>query len=154
MLAAPRRRERGPSKGIAGNTSPEDFQRGSIGMHELSIASAVVDRVLELLDSHRAKKVLSVRLSVGELSHLEADQLQFCYTAIAQGTAMENSTLEIEKIAAIIECPRCSYKGRPNYWEAALFAAPIPTLECPECGGAVEPVEGNDCAIKSVRFIN
>jgi hydrogenase nickel incorporation protein HypA/HybF len=123
------------------------------GMHELSLASAVVDRVLELLDSHGAKKVLTVHLSLGEFSHVAADQLQFCYTAIAQGTAMENSTLEIEKVGAIVECPRCTYKGRPNYWEDALFAGPIPTLECPQCGGAVEPVEGNDCTIRTVRFM-
>jgi hydrogenase nickel incorporation protein HypA/HybF len=122
-------------------------------MHELSIASAVVDRVLELLDSHGAKKVLIVRLSVGELSNVEVDQLKFCYTAIVEGTPMENSTLEIEKIAAVVECPHCSYKGRPNYWEDALLAAPIPTLECPQCRGTAKPVEGNDCAIKTIRFI-
>jgi len=31
------------------------------GMHELSIASAVVDSVLEFLDAHEAKKVLKHR---------------------------------------------------------------------------------------------
>ena len=122
-------------------------------MHELSIASAVVDSVLEFLETHEVKKVLTVLLAVGELSHVEADQLHFCYTAITQETAMENSTLEIESVAAVVECPRCSYRGRPKYWEDALSAAPIPTLECPTCRGAVEPVEGNDCAIKTIQFV-
>ena len=122
-------------------------------MHELSIASAVVDSVLEFLDAHEVKKVLTVRLAVGELSHVEADQLRFCYTAITQETPMENSMLEIESIAAVVACPRCSYRGRPKYWEDALSAAPIATLECPACQGAVEPVEGNDCAIKTIQFV-
>lgn len=122
-------------------------------MHELSIASAVVDSVLEFLDAHEVKKVLTVRLAVGELSHVEAEQLRFCYTAITQETAIENSTLEIESVAALVECPRCSYRGRPKYWEDALSAAPIPTLECPDCRAAVEPVEGNDCAIKTIQFV-
>jgi hydrogenase nickel incorporation protein HypA/HybF len=122
-------------------------------MHELSIASAVVDSVLEYLDAHEVKKVMTVRLAVGELSHVEAEQLRFCYMAITQETAMENSILEIESVPAIVECPRCSYRGRPKYWADAISAAPIPTLECPACGGAVEPVEGNDCAIKTVRFV-
>jgi hydrogenase nickel incorporation protein HypA/HybF len=122
-------------------------------MHELSIASAVVDSVLEFLDAHEVKKVLKVRLAVGELSHVEADQLCFCYTAITQETAIENSALEIERVAAVVECPSCSYRGRPKYWEDALAAAPIPTLECPNCRGAVEPVEGNDCAIKTIQFV-
>jgi hydrogenase nickel incorporation protein HypA/HybF len=122
-------------------------------MHELSLASAVVDSVLEFLDAHEVKKILTVRLAVGELSCVEADQLRFCYTAITQETAMENSTLEIESVAAVVECPRCSYRGRPKYWEDALSAAPVPTLECPSCRGAVEPVEGNDCAIKTIQFV-
>jgi len=122
-------------------------------MHELSIASAVVDSVLEFLDAHEAKKVLTVRLAVGELSHVEAEQLRFCYEAITQETVMENSTLEIESVAAVVECPRCSYRGSPKYWEDALSAAPIPTFECPNCRGAVEPVEGNDCVIKTIQFV-
>src|SRR6476659_4277715 len=122
-------------------------------MHELSIASAVVDSVLEFLDAHEVKKVLTVRLAVGELSHVEADQLRFCYAAITKETPMENSMLEIESIAAVVACPHCSYRGRPKYWEDALSAAPIATLECPSCHGAVEPVEGNDCAIKTIQFV-
>jgi hypothetical protein len=53
----------------------------------------------------------------------------------------------------VVECPRCSYRGSPKYWEDALCAAPIPTLECPQCRSAVEPVEGNDCAIKTIQFV-
>ena len=122
-------------------------------MHELSIASALVDRVLEFLDAHAAKKLLTVRLAIGELSHVEADQLRFCYMAITQETAMEDSTLEIESVAAVVECLHCSYRGSPKYWEDALCAAPVPTLECPQCRNAVEPVEGNDCAIKTIQFV-
>src|SRR6202045_2055669 len=98
-------------------------------MHELSLASAVVDSVLEFLDAREVKKVLTVRLAVGELSHVEADQLRFCYMAITQQTAIQDSMLEIENVAAVVECPSCSYRGRPKYWEDALCAAPIPTLE-------------------------
>src|ERR1700684_3282137 len=98
-------------------------------MHELSIASAVVDSVLEYLDAHEVKRVMTVRLAVGELSHVEAEQLRFCYMAITQETAMENSTLEIESVPAIVECPCCSYRGRPKYWGDAISSAPIPTQE-------------------------
>jgi len=123
-------------------------------MHELSIASAVVDSVLEFIAERSVKRVLAVRLGVGELSHVEAEQLRFCYMAITQETPLQDSDLEIEKVGAVVRCGHCNYSGRPKYWEDALSAAPIPTLECPSCGGAVEPVEGNDCAIKSVRFVS
>jgi Zn finger protein HypA/HybF involved in hydrogenase expression len=52
----------------------------------------------------------------------------------------------------MVRCAHCEYSGRPKYWDDALSVAPIPTLECPNCGSAVEPVEGNDCAIKAIRF--
>ena len=121
-------------------------------MHELSVASAVVEKVLEFVSAHSVKKVLAVRLAIGELSHIEADQLRFCYVAITEQTPVQDSALEIETVEAVVRCERCSYRGRPKYWADALLVGPIPTLQCPNCGAAVEIVEGNDCAIKSIRF--
>jgi hydrogenase nickel incorporation protein HypA/HybF len=123
-------------------------------MHELSIASAVVDSVLEFVAERSIKRVVAVRLAVGELSHVEEEQLRFCYLAIIQETPMRDSVLEIERVPAVVRCHQCDYSGRPKYWEDAISAAPVPTLQCPKCGGAVEPIEGNDCAIKSVRFVS
>ena len=123
-------------------------------MHELSIASAVVDSVLEFVAERSIKRVIAVKLAIGELSHVEEEQLRFCYMAITQETPLRDSTLEIAKIPALVRCHHCDYSGRPKYWDDALSAAPVPTLQCPYCGGAVEPVEGIDCAIKSVRFVS
>jgi hydrogenase nickel incorporation protein HypA/HybF len=122
-------------------------------MHELSIASSVVESVLEFVSVRQhIKKVLAVRLAIGEFSHVEADQLRFCYMAITEQTLIENSVLEIEKVEAVVRCEQCSYRGRPKYWDDALMVGPIPTLQCPNCGATVEAAEGYDCAIKSIRF--
>jgi hydrogenase nickel incorporation protein HypA/HybF len=122
-------------------------------MHELSIASSVVENILEFVNVHQhINKVLAVKLAIGEFSHVEAEQLRFCYMAITQQTPIEDSTLEIETVEAVVRCEECSYRGRPKYWDDALSVGPIPTLQCPNCGGTVEAVEGNDCAIKSIRF--
>jgi hydrogenase nickel incorporation protein HypA/HybF len=121
-------------------------------MHELSIASAVVESVLEFVSIHPVKKVLVVRLAIGELSHVEADQLRFCYMAITEQTPIQDSALEIEKVEAVVRCEKCSYRGRPKYWDDALSVGPVPTLQCPDCGATVEAIEGSDCAIKSIRF--
>ncbi|MBV8584689.1 MAG: hydrogenase maturation nickel metallochaperone HypA [Verrucomicrobia bacterium] len=121
-------------------------------MHELSIASAILESVLDFAAEHSVAKVLAVKLAIGEASHVEAEQLRFCYQAIAEGTPLEGSTLEIETVETIVKCNRCSYRGRPKYWEDALSAGPIPTLQCPDCGATVEVVAGNDCSIRAVRF--
>jgi hydrogenase nickel incorporation protein HypA/HybF len=121
-------------------------------MHELSIASAIVESVLEFVSRQPVNKVLAVKLTIGELSHIEAEQLCFCYTAITEQTPLQSSVLEIETVEAVVRCSQCSYRGRPNYWDDALAAAPILTLRCPNCGATVEAIEGRDCAIKSIRF--
>jgi hydrogenase nickel incorporation protein HypA/HybF len=121
-------------------------------MHELSIASAVVESVLEFVRVRPIKKVLAVRLTIGEFSHVEADQLRFCYMAITEQTPIHDSALEIESVEAVVRCEQCSYRGRPKYWNDALSVGPIPTLQCPNCGATVEAIEGNDCAIRSIRF--
>jgi hydrogenase nickel incorporation protein HypA/HybF len=122
-------------------------------MHEMSIAASVVESVLEFVSLRRhIKKVLGVKLAIGEFSHVEAEQLRFCYMAITEETPIQDSVLEIETVEGVVHCEQCSYHGRPKYWEDALWVGPIPTLQCPNCGATVEAIAGNDCAIRSIRF--
>lgn len=120
-------------------------------MHELSIASGLLEKLLDFSEKHPDKKIVEIRLAVGELSHIEHEQMRFCYQAITTETPLEGSTLEIEKIEAMVKCPHCSYRGRPKYWDGALSGIPVATLECPSCGKAAEATDGKECAIKSLR---
>ena len=122
-------------------------------MHELSIASNLVESVLEFANSPPPKKVLKVLLQIGELTCVEPDQLQFCYSSIIPETALSESTLEIERVAAQVSCPHCHYAGAPKYWEDAHAAAPVATLECPQCGKAAETTHGHDCTIRTIRYV-
>ncbi|MDQ6808954.1 MAG: hydrogenase maturation nickel metallochaperone HypA [Verrucomicrobiota bacterium] len=120
-------------------------------MHELSIASGLLEKLLDFAEKNADKKIVEVRLAVGELSHIEHEQLRFCYEAITTETPLEGSKLEIEKIDAMVKCPHCGYRGRPKYWDGALSGIPVATLECPSCGKAAEATDGKECAIKSLR---
>jgi len=122
-------------------------------MHELSIASTLVESVLEFANSPPPKKVLKVLLQVGELTCVEPDQLQFCYSAVIKETPIEDSTLEIERVPAEVACSHCGYAGPPKYWDDALAAAPIATLQCPTCGLATESINGHDCTIRTIRYV-
>jgi hydrogenase nickel incorporation protein HypA/HybF len=121
-------------------------------MHELSIASGLVEKLLQFSSENPDKKIVEVRLAVGEFSHIESEQLRFCYTAVITETPLEGSTLSIEKIEAMIHCPHCSYQGRPKYLEDLISEKPVATLQCPSCGKAAQATEGEECAIKSVRY--
>ncbi|SRR5579862_1988982 len=122
-------------------------------MHELSIATAIVESVLEFVEKKGASKVLAIRLAVGELSCVEPEQLRFCISSITEETPMENSALEIEKIDAEVLCPHCSYSGRPKYWEDALSSGPVATLQCPQCGKAAQASQGEDCCIRTIKYV-
>jgi hydrogenase nickel incorporation protein HypA/HybF len=122
-------------------------------MHEFSIACGLVEKLLQFSGENPDKKIIEVRLEVGELSHIEEEQLRFAYGSIITETPLEGSTLLIEDVKAAVECPHCSYRGRPKYWDGALSGTPVATLECPDCGKAANPVGGQECAIKSVRLL-
>jgi hydrogenase nickel incorporation protein HypA/HybF len=122
-------------------------------MHELSIASNLVEKLLEFSAQNPGRTIIEVRLDLGELSHIDREQLSFCYESITKGTPLEGSSLTIERIPALVNCPHCSYRGRPDYWDEALDMAPVVTMRCPCCGKAVDTDQGHECAIKSVRFV-
>jgi hydrogenase nickel incorporation protein HypA/HybF len=121
-------------------------------MHELSIVSSLVEKVLDFATEQKVAQVLTVSIAVGELTHLEPEQLKFCYEAVTHGTPLEGSALELETIEAVVMCPHCCYRGRPKYWSEAQVFEQVPTLQCPKCGKQAEASEGNDCAIKTVKF--
>jgi hydrogenase nickel incorporation protein HypA/HybF len=121
-------------------------------MHEFSIATSIVESVLETVERERASKVLEVRLVIGEFTHLEPEQLRFCFQSIVRGTLLEDAVLEIESSDAAVRCPHCGYAGPPKYWDGALSSVLVPTLQCPECGKAAEPAEGHECTIRAIKF--
>jgi len=121
-------------------------------MHEFSIAAAIVESVQGFAEKQRASRIIEVRLTIGEFTHVEQEQLRFCFEAITKDTVLEGAALEIESSDAAVRCPHCGYAGPPKYWDGALAATSVPTLQCPACGKAAEPAEGHECAIKTVKF--
>ncbi len=121
-------------------------------MHEFSIASDIVESVSGFAEAHPEGKVIAVRLSVGELMCVEPEQLRFCYETIVQGTPLAESQLEMERLAAAVKCPHCSYAGPPRYWDGALSGIALPTLQCPRCGRTAEATQGHECLIRGIRF--
>lgn len=58
--------------------------------------------------------MLRVTLEVGTLSCVTPDALRFCYDVVAQGTALEGSTLEILRVAGVSRCRDCGAEVRMN----------------------------------------
>lgn len=121
-------------------------------MHELSIASALMEGVLDFAERRGAGRILEVRLAVGELTAVDQEQLRFCFSNLCQDTLAEEAELQIETIPVLVQCSSCSYHGPPKYWDDAQMHWAIPTLVCPQCGGSAEAAQGHECCIKAIRF--
>lgn len=121
-------------------------------MHEFSIASGLVEKLLEFAENNPDKRIVEVRVAIGEFTQIEEEQLRFCYDSIITEMPIAGSRLTIEPVFAQVECPHCHYSGPPKYWDGALAGTPVPTLECPQCGKAAAASEGEECAIRSVRY--
>ncbi|HEY2799810.1 MAG TPA: hydrogenase maturation nickel metallochaperone HypA, partial [Chthoniobacterales bacterium] len=121
-------------------------------MHEFSIASGLVEKLLDFAAKNPEKQIVEVRMAIGEFSQIEEEQLRFCYESIITEMPIAGSSLTIEQVLGKVGCPHCSYSGPPKYWDGIVAGTPIPTMQCPQCGKSAEAIEGTDCAIRSIRF--
>jgi hydrogenase nickel incorporation protein HypA/HybF len=119
-------------------------------MHELSMAQAIVDTVLDAAEKNDAEEVVEVTIEVGKLTMLNPEQLKFLLDIIVENTILENSELIIEDVAVEIECKNCEFEGLANTDGSDHYLA---IVLCPECGGReVEIVKGRECNVKSIKI--
>jgi hydrogenase nickel incorporation protein HypA/HybF len=92
-------------------------------MHEMSIVESLLDAVREEQRAYPDSLVKTVRVRVGSLRQVVPEIMEFCYTAATRDTALADSRLEIEGIAARAQCGDCG----------AEFAVDEQWFECPQC---------------------
>jgi hydrogenase nickel incorporation protein HypA/HybF len=108
-------------------------------MHELALAGAVIDTA----ERHAGgRRVLVVRLRLGELRQVVPDSLAFYFGHVAVGTLCEDAALEHEVVEAGLRCAGC---GADWKLESASF-------RCPQCGSADVAIEsGNEFEVESIE---
>ncbi|MFG2819291.1 hydrogenase maturation nickel metallochaperone HypA [Kitasatospora sp. NPDC048365] len=113
-------------------------------MHEMSIATAVVEQVDAAAREHGMDAVARVRLQVGELAGVVPSALDFCFELACAGTLLEGAVLETESVAARARCLPCATE-----WAVGM----PPDLGCPRCGGgSVELLAGRELQILGVDW--
>jgi hydrogenase nickel incorporation protein HypA/HybF len=111
-------------------------------MHELSIASSIVDMVIEEAET-RGVRILAVHLKLGPLSGVFGDALLGSYEMACAGTPIEGSRLVIEPVPVKVFCAVC---GEPR------LVASFQWLRCPECATASsEVLEGNELLVTALE---
>ena len=108
-------------------------------MHELSIASAILDTA----ERHAGgRRVTVVSLRVGELRQVVPDTLAFYWEVVARGTRCEGARLDQAVIAARLRGAACGT-------EWAMAEA---DFRCAACGAAAEVIGGQELEVESIVF--
>jgi hydrogenase nickel incorporation protein HypA/HybF len=108
-------------------------------MHELSIASAIVETV----ERHAAgRRVTAVSVRVGHLRQVVPSALEFAFELVAHGTAAEGARLELNQVPAAGRCRECGAEARLNAFP----------LSCAACGGLeVDITAGEELSVDELE---
>ena len=94
-------------------------------MHEVSIALSMLEGIAEEATRRGFTRVKSAYLSVGVLSGVVPDALQFAWSVTTEGTVAEGSQLIIDPVPISIFCRKCENETAPRSSHS---------FECPSCG--------------------
>jgi hydrogenase nickel incorporation protein HypA/HybF len=110
-------------------------------VHELSLASAVIDTV----QRHAAgRRVTAVYLRVGHLRQVVPASLLFYFEHVARGTVCEGARLELEPVPAVMRCD-CGHE----------WTLEDPVFRCPACGEAgARVVSGEEFLVESIDVVS
>ncbi|MGW1608386.1 hydrogenase maturation nickel metallochaperone HypA [Streptomyces sp. NPDC002285] len=88
-------------------------------MHELSIATAIIERAGELARADGTESVSAVTVRVGELAGVVPDALDFAFEVARDGTPLAEARLVVEQIPAQAWCGPCAEEfpvGMPPFF--------------------------------------
>jgi hydrogenase nickel incorporation protein HypA/HybF len=112
-------------------------------MHELTLALALVDQVEEIRRREKAARAVTVTVTIGEMSGVEREALEFAFPIAVEGTALQTTKLIVEEQALSVLCEVCGRESTPD-----------PRLaHCSHCGSIhVKAISGRDLILKSVEL--
>ena len=103
-------------------------------MHELSIASAILDAVRKEAEKRPGVHVAKVGVRIGALSGVEPEALSFGFSVLVQGTDLEPLALVIEPVPRRQRCPACDF----------TFEVTEDNLACSRCGSGETVLAGGE----------
>lgn len=103
-------------------------------MHELSIATEIVNIVNQHVKEEERERVEIVKVKIGRLTNVLGESLQFCYDAIIKDTPLANAKLEIENTLLQLNCNDC---GNINFADEYIF-------KCKACSSGNINITGGD----------
>jgi len=110
-------------------------------MHEVGIARNVIDAAIAAVPD--GATLSGVTVTIGPMSGVVADSLQFGFEVASQGTDAEGTDLEIVEVPLTLHCDAC---------EADFDTDEPALLQCPQCAGNARVIAGNETLVTAVRY--
>jgi len=110
-------------------------------MHELTIVQALVDEAERHARERGATAIRRLALKIGELSGVEIAALESAYATFRYPGVCADAALEIERVPARWECPRCEH-----------VRAPREPLMCAACGAAMRLAAGDEIVLERIEM--
>lgn len=112
-------------------------------MHELGIATAILDRAQRAAQQHPGAAIRRVGVRVGELSGVDPDALAFSFTTLVKDSPWEQVALEIERRRRVQRCGKCAHEFETDSFLTA----------CPRCGSVhTECIAGDELDVVFVEL--
>ena len=111
-------------------------------MHELAVTEDILRIAVEHAERAGAKRLTDINITVGELSSVVDESVQFYFDFLSPGTLAEGAQLHFARISARFRCRQCQTEFEPQGME----------WHCPSChslGGDV--VAGQEFYIESIE---
>lgn len=110
-------------------------------VHEMGICDGIVRAAVEAAEEAGATRINAIEVTVGELTEVVAEPLQFAFDVLRKGTLAENATLSVTFVPARSLCADCSAEFGHGRFDA----------KCPECGSfMVQLIQGRELRIDAI----
>lgn len=99
-------------------------------MHELSVTQSVLDIALAHAEKAGADRVVRIYLTIGALSGIVDDSVQFYFDFVAQDSIAEGAELVFDRVPAQFRCQACgaTYEPEDEDWSCPLCGETQPQV--------------------------
>ena len=111
-------------------------------MHELPVTENILAIALRHAEGAGAKRITALYLTIGQLSSIVDDSIQFYWDIVSEGTVAKGARLHFKRIPVRLKCLDCGQEYAPDGSE----------LACPACKGTKIKVEaGEEFFLESIE---
>lgn len=110
-------------------------------MHEMGICDGILSASFDAASAKGAACINSIDVTIGELTEIQEEALQFAFSVLTKESIAEDSVLNITILPARSRCADCSAEFGHGRFDAT----------CPECGSYLcELLEGRELRIDAI----